>query len=103
MIRLDVEYPLNSIQNKPNIDKNNSDNSNNNDVKSIIYDNSFNHIDNNNNNNNNNDNTNTNNNKQISYHLQANYNNLKNIQNKLEVALNEIESIHSQRIMKYIT
>jgi hypothetical protein len=39
----------------------------------------------------------------VSYHLQSDYANMKRIQTKLQEALDEQESVHSQRIMKYIS
>lgn len=38
-----------------------------------------------------------------SYHLEADYANMRHLNSKLEQALEEVESVHSQRIMRYIS
>ena len=42
-------------------------------------------------------------NKIKSYHLQSDYANLKKIQLELQRAVNDMNSVHSQRFSRYIT
>lgn len=41
--------------------------------------------------------------RHVSYHLQADYANLKNMQNELQKAVDEFKNVHSQRINRYIS
>ena len=104
MLRLDVSQPLNSKSN--NIGINNSVNNRNYcGTKNPLYNYST-------NNDSNTDNDSDNNSLHsattrlsglISYNLEADYSNMRRLQTKLQEALTELDSVHCQRIMRYIS